>query len=296
MEGVIKRAATIATDIRETTEMIAFKHTVFALPFAIIALITATDPDWPTLSTWLWVGVAMVAARTAAMSFNRLTDHHIDARNPRTAERSLPAGRLSRRFAWTTTVVSALVFILAAGNLNRLCLMLSLPTLVVLLGYSYSKRFTAASHLWLGCALGIAPIGAWIAATGRIEWPPVVLAAAVALWVAGFDIIYSLQDETFDRGEGLRSLPAQIGGRRALHVARILHLLALIGFLLFALAAGGGAIRLAAVGAAAALLAWQHRLISADDIRSVDAAFFTANGTLALVMCAAFVLARFSGG
>jgi 4-hydroxybenzoate polyprenyltransferase len=238
----------------------------------------------------------MVSARTAAMSFNRLADHRIDARNPRTATRSLPAGRLSRRFAWLTTAIAASVFILSAAKLNRLCLLLAVPTLAVLLGYSFSKRFTAASHLWLGLALGIAPIGAWIAASGRLDWPPVVLAVSVCLWVAGFDVIYSLQDEDFDRREGLRSLPARLGGHRALNLARFFHLLALTGFIVFAVVAGGGPIRLGAVAAAAALLTWQHRLISADDLRAVDAAFFTANGTLAVVMCVAFIAARFSGG
>ncbi len=296
MEGVRETAATIAANISETAEMVAFKHTVFALPFAIIALITATAPGWPSLSTWLWVGVAMVAARTAAMSFNRLVDQGIDAKNPRTKNRSLPAGRLSRRFAWTTTVVSALVFVIAAAELNRLCLVLSLPTLAVLLGYSYSKRFTAASHLWLGIALGLAPVGAWIAATGHLGWPAVVLALAVCFWVAGFDVIYSLQDEVFDSRAGLRSIPARLGGRRALVLARCFHALALAGFFAFAMAAGGGPIRLAAVAAAAALLAWQHRQISAEDLSAVDAAFFTANGTLAVVMCAAFVIARIFGG
>jgi 4-hydroxybenzoate polyprenyltransferase len=164
--------------------------------------------------------------------------------------------------------------------------------LAVLLGYSYAKRFTASSHLWLGLALGIAPVGAWIAVTGRVEWPAVVLAGAVALWVAGFDVIYSLQDEDFDRKHALHSLPARVGGRQALAIARIFHLLAFAGFLAFALAAGGGPIRLLAVAAAGLLLAWQHRLIRADDLHSVDAAFFTANGTLAMAMCVLFVVAR----
>lgn len=272
--------------------MIAFKHSVFALPFAVIALVTAAAPSWPSLQTWVWVIVAMVCARTAAMAFNRLADHQIDTDNPRTAGRALPAGRLSRRFAWAVTGVAAAVFLVAAAALDPLCLALAPPALMILLGYSYAKRFTAASHLWLGLALGIAPVGAWIAVTGRIEWPAAVLAGSVALWVAGFDIIYSLQDEAFDRFNALRSLPAKVGGRQALAVARLVHVLAFGGFVVFAQAAGGGVIRLLAVVAAGLLLAWQHRLIHADDLASVDAAFFTANGTLALAMCVLFVVAR----
>jgi 4-hydroxybenzoate polyprenyltransferase len=282
----------LLADLRETGEMIAFKHTVFALPFAIIALISAAAPDWPTPRTWLWVAVAMVSARTTSMAFNRLSDHRIDSENPRTAGRALPAGRLSRNFAWAVTGVSAALFIFAAASLNSLCLVLAPPALVVLLGYSYAKRFTAASHLWLGLALGIAPVGAWVAVTGRVEWPALVLAGAVALWVAGFDVIYSLQDEAFDRAHALHSLPARVGGRRALILARAFHLLAFAGFLAFALAAGGGAIRLVAVAAAGLLLAWQHRMVRADDLQSVDAAFFTVNGTLAMAMCVLFVVAR----
>jgi 4-hydroxybenzoate polyprenyltransferase len=292
MAGLRSAVSDLNDGLRETGEMIAFKHTVFALPFAVIALITAAAPSWPSLETWLWVVVAMVSARTSAMAFNRLADHRIDTDNPRTAGRALPAGRMSRRFAWLVTGMAAAVFLYAAASLNSLCLVLAPFALMVLLGYSYAKRFTAASHLWLGLALGIAPVGAWIAVTGRLEWPAVVLAGSVALWVAGFDVIYSLQDEDFDRANALHSLPARVGGRRALVLARLSHVFAFCGFLAFALAAGGGWIRLLAVTAAGLLLAWQHRLIRADDLESVDAAFFTANGTLALAMCILFVVAR----
>lgn len=285
----------VARDIRETGEMIAFKHSIFALPFAVISLITATAPSWPSPATWLWVIVAMVSARTAAMAFNRLADHAVDAENPRTKGRALPSGRLRRSFAWFVTGFSGMVFVAAAAALNPLCLALAPLTLAVLLGYSFTKRFTSASHLWLGFALGLAPIGAWIAATGRIDWPPVVLAASVSLWVAGFDIIYSLQDEEFDRANALHSLPARIGGRAALTVARAAHVLAFAGFVVFATEAGGGPFRFGAVGLAGALLAWQHRLISADDVRSVDAAFFSANGALAVMMGSLFVIARIVG-
>ncbi|MFV2073280.1 MAG: UbiA-like polyprenyltransferase [Thermoanaerobaculales bacterium] len=273
--------------------MIAFKHTIFALPFAVISLITAATPGWPEPRVWLWVAVAMVTARTAAMTFNRLADHALDAENPRTATRALPAGRLSRSFGWTITGLSAVIFLLAAAELNRLCLYLAPPTLVVLLGYSYAKRFTAGAHLWLGIALGIAPVGAWIAVTGHLSWPPLVLAAAVSFWVAGFDVIYSLQDESFDRAHALLSLPVRFGGRRSLRVARLFHLLAFIGFGVFAAAAGGGPLRLGAVAGAGLLLAWQHRLIRAHNLQRVDVAFFTTNGALAILMCLFFLIAKF---
>lgn len=289
MEGVAHR---LADDLRETADLVVFKHTVFALPFAIISLVTAADPGWPTPRTWTWVLVAMVGARTAAMAFNRLADHDLDAVNPRTSQRALPAGRVSRQFAWTVTAVAAAAFVLAAGMLNPLCLALAVPTLAVLLGYSYAKRFTAAAHLWLGVALGLAPLGAWIAVTASVAVPALLLAAAVALWVAGFDIIYSLQDEQFDRACGLRSVPAALGAGPALRTARILHVVALVGFAAFAVMAGGGWLRITAVLAAAALLVWQHRLVSPDDLSSVDAAFFTTNGVLSVVMCLLFLFAK----
>jgi 4-hydroxybenzoate polyprenyltransferase len=275
--------------------LVALRHSVFALPFAVISLITASDLGWPTPWVWLWVVVAMVSARTAAMAFNRLADHEIDAANPRTADRSLPAGRLDRRFAWAVTGAAAAAFVMAAAMLNLTCLLLAPPTLVVLLGYSYAKRFTAAVHLWLGISLGLAPIGAWIAVTAHLEPPPLVLAAAVTLWVAGFDVIYSLQDERFDRQHDLRSLPAAVGGQRSLAIARLFHILSIVGFAAFAAMAGGGWLRATAVLIAGALLVWQHRLVAPDDLRAVDAAFFTANGALSIAMCLLFVAAKATG-
>ncbi len=283
-------------DLRETGEMIKFQHTVFALPFAVIALVGAPTDGWPPLMVWLLVLLAMVAARTAAMAFNRLVDHHIDGLNPRTADRSLPGGRLSRRFVWVVTIGSSTVFVLAAAALNPLCLMLALPTLAVLLGYSWSKRFTATAHLWLGAALGLAPIGAWIAVSGQPAWPPVVLGLSVMMWVAGFDIIYSLQDEVFDRATELHSIPVALGPNRALALARVFHLLSLLGFASFAMISGGGPLRWAAVAAAAAMLGWQHTLVTPDDLSRVNAAFFTANGILSVVMGTLFVTARALGG
>jgi 4-hydroxybenzoate polyprenyltransferase len=295
MEGLSAVASRAVGDLRETGEMIAFKHTVFGLPFAVVALVTAAAPEWPSISTWFWVGVAMVAARTAAMAFNRLADHRIDAENPRTSGRALPAGRLGRGFAWAVTGLSAALLLVAAAALDPLCLALAPPALAVILGYSFAKRFTSAAHLWLGAALAIAPVGAWIAVTGTVALPPLVLAAAVCLWVAGFDVIYSLQDEAFDRAHGLHSLPATLGGRRALQVARVFHGLAMLGFLAFAVIAGGGPYRLLAAAAAGLLLVRQHLLVSADDLHAVDAAFFATNGVLAVLMGALFVIARLAG-
>ena len=276
--------------------MIQFKHTVFALPFALMSLMTASGESWPQGRTWLWVIVAMVGARTSAMAFNRLIDQNIDALNPRTKSRSLPAGRLSRFFVVAVIVITSVVFIIAASQLNRLCLVLSGPTLAILLGYSYAKRFTPLAHLWLGIALGIAPIGAWIAVEGELAWPPLVLGMAVALWVAGFDTIYSLQDEVFDRDQGLRSIPARFGAQKALLIARFFHFLASCGFAAFAIAAGGGWLRALAVLIAIGLLVKQHSMISAENLDRVDAAFFSINGILAILMLSLFTFAKILSG
>lgn len=296
MERVSAVPRAFVAHLRETAEMIKIQHTVFALPFALIALITAAGSSWPELRVWLWVLVAMVAARTAAMTFNRLADHRYDAANPRTSARALPAGRLGRRFAWGVTTLSVAVLMLAAGMLNRTCLLLSPVAVAVLLGYSFAKRFTTWAHVWLGLSLGMAPAAAWLAVTGRLAPAPLVLGAAVSLWVAGFDIIYSLQDKAFDRAHGLFSAPARLGADRALWLARGGHLLALAGFAVFAAMAGGGVLRAAAVVAAAGLLVWQHRLVKPDDLSRVDAAFFTTNGILSVLMCVLFMLAKLTAG
>jgi len=282
-------------DLRETAEMIKFQHTIFALPFAMIALVEAGPASWPQPRTWFWVLVAMVGARTAAMAFNRLVDAEIDAVNCRTAVRALPTGRVSRGYVIGVTVLASLFFLLAAFMLNPLCGKLSLPVLFILLGYSWAKRFTAAAHLWLGLALGLAPVGAWVAAVGQIAVPPIVLGAAVLFWVAGFDVIYSLQDEGFDREYGLHSIPALMGAARALVVARFFHGIALAGFGYFTFIVGGGSLRWGAVVAAGVLLLWQHRLVKPDDLSRVNAAFFTANGVLSLLMGLLFFVAHALG-
>jgi len=295
MAAVTSGLEAVRTRVGETARLVMLQHTVFALPFAVISMITATPGGWPAARVWWWVAVAMVGARTAAMAFNRLVDERIDAVNPRTAGRPLPAGTLSRSWAWGVVVTSTALFVLAAGMLNRTCLLLAGPTLAVLLGYSYAKRFTSLAHLWLGSALGLAPVGAWLAVTGSLSWAPVVLAAAVTCWVAGFDVIYSLQDEAFDRAHGLRSIPSRVGTRAALTIARVLHIAAVVGFFVFAVVAGGGPIRLGAVAASALLLAWQHRLVREGRLDRIDAAFFTANGTLSLLMGIAFLFAKMRG-
>jgi 4-hydroxybenzoate polyprenyltransferase len=268
-----------------TLSMIRFAHTVFAMPFALLAAVLAAR-GVPELRTLVWIVVAMVGARSAAMSFNRLADHDLDARNPRTASRELPSGILTRRFTALFCAASAALFVLAASQLNRLCLLLSPVALAVVLGYSLTKRFTALSHLVLGLALAIAPVGAWIAVTGAFAPVPVVLSLSVVFWVAGFDVIYSLQDEAFDREQGLRSLPARLGARRALLVSALFHAAALgLLFTAFALS-GGGAIFGLGVILAGAFLVRQHAIVRPGDLSRVDAAFFTANGWLSIVVFA----------
>jgi len=261
--------------------MIRFSHSVFALPFAMTSVALAAQAGGMTWAQVLWIVVAMVSGRSAAMGFNRLVDHWIDARNPRTAARELPRGVLSRREAWAFFWVSVAVFVLAAAELNALCLALAPIALAIVLGYSYTKRFTAASQLALGLSLAVAPVGAWLAVRGRFEAVPLVLALAVLLWVAGFDTIYACQDVAFDRREGLRSIPASLGVARALAVARALHALAVIVLLaLFALAPLH-AVYLAGVAVVAALLAYEHTLVRPDDLSRVMQAF-NLNGWVSL--------------
>ncbi|HQR46692.1 MAG TPA: UbiA-like polyprenyltransferase [Thermoanaerobaculia bacterium] len=268
-----------------TLSMIRFAHTVFAMPFALLAAVLAAR-GVPPLATLFWILVAMVGARSAAMSFNRIADREVDARNPRTAARELPSGVLSLRFAVLFCAASAGLFVFAAAQLNRLCLLLSPVALAVVLGYSLTKRFTALSHLVLGLSLAIAPVGAWIAVTGSFALLPVVLALAVVFWVAGFDVIYSLQDEAFDREQGLQSLPARLGNRRALLVSALFHAAALaLLYAAFALADGGLLFGLGVV-LAGAFLVRQHAIVKPGDLSRVDAAFFTANGWLSIVLFA----------
>ncbi len=261
--------------------MIRFSHSVFALPFALASLALAAREGGVTAGQVAWIVVAMVAARSAAMGFNRLADHGLDARNPRTASRELPRGVLSRREVWLFVVVSAAVFVLAAAMLNPLCLALSPVALAIVLGYSYTKRFTALSQLVLGLSLAVAPVGAWLAIRGRFDVAPLALALAVVLWVAGFDTIYACQDAEFDRREGLHSIPARLGVARALLVARALHVGAIAALLALYALVPLHPLYLAGVAAVAALLAWEHTLVRPDDLSQVMRAF-NLNGWVGL--------------
>ncbi|MBK6404250.1 MAG: UbiA family prenyltransferase [Holophagales bacterium] len=279
---------------RDFLSLVVFAHTVFALPFALLSAVLAAN-GVPHGRTLLWILVAMVGARSAAMSFNRIVDRHIDARNPRTARREIPAGVVSPAAAALFCAGSAALFVLAAAQLNRLCLVLSPVALAIVLGYSYAKRVTSFAHLLLGLALAIAPVGAWVAVTGAFALPPVLLGFAVLFWVAGFDVIYSLQDEEFDRAEGLRSIPARFGAARALQIARLFHGTTLVLLYAVFLAVSGGWLFGAAVVVAGLFLVRQHRLVSPGDLSRVNAAFFTANGWLSVavfVLGAADVLLR----
>jgi 4-hydroxybenzoate polyprenyltransferase len=273
--------------LRLTLDMIRFEHSVFALPFALTgALLAVRENGFQTNGLgWkvLWIVIAMVAARSAAMGFNRVVDADIDAENARTKTRHLPAGLLTRAFAWTFIVVSSLIFLFAAAALNPLCFKLAPVALGVVLVYSFTKRFTSMSHVVLGFALGIAPAAAWIAIRASLDPRILWLTAAVTLWTAGFDIIYSCQDYDFDKRAGLFSLPSRLGISGALWVSRFFHLgmLACLAALVHAFALGP--VAMAGILVVAMLLAWEHRLVRADDLSRVDAAFFTVNGWVSVL-------------
>ncbi|MGO8794188.1 MAG: UbiA-like polyprenyltransferase [Candidatus Sulfotelmatobacter sp.] len=276
-------------NLRVTLEMIKWEHSVFALPFALCGAMLAAS-GLPTAHQLLWIIVAMLAARSAAMAFNRLADAAIDAANPRTRTRALPAGHLSPAFVATFVIVSCVIFILAAAQLNRLTLWLSPVALAVLLLYSYTKRFTRWSHLVLGFALGIAPSAAWIAVRGGLDPRILLLTAAVAFWVAGFDILYACQDFQVDRDTGLHSIPRFAGIPRALRIARIFHLIMLLLLIALILAFGLGKVAMAGVAVVAVLLLYEHSLVRHDDLSKLNAAFFTMNGVISVVF-ALFVAA-----
>jgi len=261
--------------------MIKVSHSVFALPFALASAALAAGGA-PAPRQVLWILVAMVGARSAAMGFNRLADHEIDARNPRTAGRELPKGLLTRREVWAFVALSAAALLVAAAMLNPLCLALAPVALLIVFGYSYTKRFTVFSHVFLGLALAIAPVGAWLAIRGRFAWPPVVLGLAVLLWVAGFDTIYACQDAAHDRTVGLRSLPARWGVGRALLAARSFHVGAVILLALLYRLTPLHPVYLMGVAGVAALLAYEHSLVRHDDLSRVNAAFFTVNGWISI--------------
>jgi 4-hydroxybenzoate polyprenyltransferase len=265
-----------------TLEMIKWEHSIFALPFALTGAVLAAN-GWPRPMQLLWIVVCMVTARSAAMAFNRWADASLDAENPRTASRAIPTGALSRSFVGTFTVISALLFLLAAAQLNRLTVLLAPMALAVVLLYSYTKRFTRWSHLFLGLALGIAPSAAWVAIRGSVDPRILVLSAGVLFWVAGFDVFYSCQDAEHDRAAGLHSIPSKFGLPAAFWLARIMHIvsLAMLAWLvwLFALGVAGWV----GVALVAAVLLYEHSIISPKDMSRLNAAFFTLNGVVSIV-------------
>ena len=277
-----------ASSLATVLEMIKFEHTLFALPFAFQGMMLAAR-GWPAWGDLLWIVVAMVGARSAAMGFNRLVDRRFDAENPRTADRALPAGKVSPGFVALFVLASAALLVLAAWRLDPLALRLSPVALLVVLGYSYTKRFTALAHLVLGLALSGAPLGAWIAIRGDVQAAPLVLGGAVLCWVAGFDVLYALQDLEFDRRRGLHSVPARLGVRGALWVSGLLHLgmVALLAFLPRVYEPGLGTAYWIGVAGCVALLAYQHWIVRPGDLSRLGAAFFQANGLLATWLFAA---------
>jgi 4-hydroxybenzoate polyprenyltransferase len=275
-------------NLRVTLEMIKIEHTLFALPFAFLGATLAAN-GWPTARQILWITLAMVGARSAAMAFNRLADRKIDAQNPRTATRALPAGALSVNFTRAFVAASSVLFFVAAAMLNRLTLLLAPVALGSVLLYSYAKRWTRLCHLVLGWCLAIAPTGAWIAVRGAIDSPvPLLLSLVVMLWTAGFDILYACQDASFDREAGLRSIPEKLGVGGALWVSRLLHAGAFLALVALYSFTGLGALALVGVIATGALLCYQHTLVRADDLSRLNAAFFTTNAFVSVILLATF--------
>ena len=271
--------------------MVKFSHTVFALPFALAATALAARGHGITLGQAVAILVAMAGARTAAMGFNRIVDRRLDARNPRTANRELPAGKVSVRGAALLTAASAVVFVGAAASLGRLCLVLSPVVLGLVLGYSFTKRVTWLCHLFLGLAIGIAPAGAWIAVRGELGWPAVWLVAAVATWIAGFDILYALADRDFDRREGIHSIPARFGVPAALVISAALHVGTVVALLAAGRVAGVGIIYYFGVAAVLGILIYEHGIVRPSDLSRVDVAFFNLNGYVSVVYFAATLAA-----
>jgi len=263
--------------------MVKFSHSVFALPFAFSGATLAAATGGLRWQQLAWIAVAMIGARNAAMGFNRLADHDLDARNPRTAQRELPRGSLSRGAVWIFTVALTGLFVFAAFRLSPLCGWLSPLALIVIFGYSYTKRFSWGSHLVLGLGLAIAPVGGWLAIAGHFTLVPWLLAAAVAFWVAGFDVIYACQDVEFDTRVGLRSIPQRFGLRGALRLARLFHVVAVAAMIAVGAAAALHPIYWVGVLLIAGLLLWEHRLIRANDLSRVGVAFFNLNGIISLL-------------
>lgn len=266
--------------------LVRLPHTIFALPFALVGVVLASYITPITVGDVIWVVVAFTSARFAAMGFNRIADREIDARNPRTRSREIPSGTMSVREASAAVVIASLLFVVAAWQLNLLCLMLAPLALAWVFFYSYTKRFTRWSHLVLGVGLSIAPVGGYLAITGYWSnpwWMLIALAIAVATWVGGFDILYALQDVSFDRENGLYSVPSTFGEANALGIARILHFTTVAALAIAGLGAGAGLLYFVGVLVAGALLLYEHSLVKANDFSRLDAAFFTMNGVISIV-------------
>lgn len=278
----------VARNIRTTLEMIKIEHTLFALPFAFLGAVLAAG-GLPSVRQIVWITLAMVGARSCAMAFNRIADREIDARNPRTKMRALPAGTLTVGFVWAFTVLAATLFFVAAAMLNRFTLVLAPVALFSILLYSYTKRWTMFSHLVLGWCLAIAPTGAWIAVRGAIEsFVPLLLSLVVMLWTAGFDVLYACQDYDFDRAAGLHSIPRKFGIERALWISRALHAGAFGALVALYLMTHLGSLALVGVIGTGLLLIYQHRLVRASDLSRLNAAFFTTNAFVSVILFLTF--------
>jgi 4-hydroxybenzoate polyprenyltransferase len=267
--------------------MIKFEHTVFALPFAFIGALLA-GKGLPTAWQSVWIVAAMVGGRSAAMTFNRIVDLRYDKLNPRTSGRALARGTLSTQFAVVFTVIMSALFVFSAWQLNRLCFYLSFPALAILLLYSYTKRFTSLSHIVLGFAVGCAPLASWLAIRGEFGWPPVLLSAAVTFWVAGFDLIYALQDVEFDRKAKLFSLPSRLGIAPALRVSMLSHVATVLLLVGTAMLANLGWIAYSGIAIVAGILYWEHRLVTPQDLSRINVAFFNLNGYISILLLLTF--------
>jgi 4-hydroxybenzoate polyprenyltransferase len=289
MHSHTKVLSSTRPNFRDYLELVKFSHTIFALPFALGAMLISANglPEWNIVG---WVLLAMVGARTAAMGFNRIVDRHIDAQNPRTANREIPAGKIQVWQAALLVIISSALFIFAAWSLNLLAFWLSFPTLALLLGYSYCKRFTSLAHFVLGLCLGIAPMGAWIAVKGKFELAPVALTLAVMFWVAGFDVIYATMDDAFDRDNGIHSLVQKWGIKGALLGAKFFHAIFILLMLAFGFLAGLKVLFPIGVLGIAVFLIYEHALVKVEDIKRINVAFFTVNGIISLIFLALVVL------
>lgn len=276
------------TKLSTTLRMIKFEHTIFALPFAFLGAVLAAD-GLPSLWQIFWITAAMIGARSAAMTFNRIIDRRIDAANPRTSGRELPSGQLSVGFAWTFFAASVILFEAAAYSLNWLTFVLSPVALLSVLGYSYAKRFTSFAHLILGWSLAISPTAAWIAVRGALDHEiPLLLSLLVMMWTAGFDVLYACQDYEYDRRAGLRSIPARFGIANSLKIARLFHVQAFFVLLILYFVTDLGWLALLGVAAVGALMIYQHTLVKPNDLSRMNAAFFTANAFVSVILFATF--------